>query len=85
MKDALCNEIVIGQYYGYSKNSNGVTHIKVGKAKKFNEKTVTLEVVFEKSALYSDDPTDPDFPMERNTISVKGNLIFPVDKTLINQ
>jgi hypothetical protein len=85
MKDALSNEIILGEHYGYSKNSNGVTQIKVGKAKKFNKKTVTLEVVYEKTALYSEDPKEPTFPRERDTISVKGNLIFPVDIRLINK
>lgn len=84
MKDALGNEIELGKLYGYSQNNNGMTHIKVGEARKFNEKSVTLEVIYYKSALWNDDPSDPSFPMTRTKISVKGNMLFPVNKNQIN-
>lgn len=84
MKDALGKDIVIGKFYGYSQNNNGLTHIKVGEAVKFNPKSVTLEVVYYKTALYEDDPSDPSSPMAKTKISVKGNMLFPVNKNLIN-
>jgi len=83
MKDALGNDIIIGKFYGYSQNKNGMTHIKVGEAVKFNAKSVTLEVIYYNSALYDDDPSDPSFPMTKTKISVKGNMLFPVNKNLI--
>lgn len=82
MKDALGNPVILGKFYGYSQNSNGHTNIKIGKAVKFNEKSVTLEVIAAKSAIYSDDPTDE--KITRKKVSPKANMLFPVDETQIN-
>lgn len=84
MKDALGNEIKLDNLYGYSQNNNGITHIKVGKAVKFNKKSVTLQVIYYKVAVYEQDPKDPKYPMNRDKISVKGNMLFPVDKNQIS-
>jgi len=81
-QDALGNEIKLGDYYGYSTNSNGVTFIRVGEAIKLNEKLVTLRVILSKSALYSANPTPMVDPS--NKISIKANMLFPVDIKLIN-
>lgn len=84
MKDALGKDIQVGETYGYSQNSNGITHIKIGECIKINTKTVTLKVSYYKVAVYEGDPKEPSYPMLRDTISVKSNLLFPVDKTLLN-
>lgn len=81
--DALGNEIKKGGLYGYSRNSNGITLIKIGRVTKFNEKTVSMKVLISKKAIYSDDPEDTDEVGAVN-IAVKGNLIFPIDDKLIN-
>lgn len=50
--DAMGNEIVIGEYYGYSKSSNGFTYVVTGKAYKTANGKVTLEDITEKSFSY---------------------------------
>lgn len=37
MTDALGNEIIIGNWYGYSRNDGGFSHTTVGKALKVTE------------------------------------------------
>ncbi len=55
MKDALGIEIKTGQRYGYSRNENGFTYVRIGTISKINEKTVTMDVEITKRALYSAD------------------------------
>jgi hypothetical protein len=50
--DAMGNPIVIGEYYGYSKSSNGHTSVVTGRAYKTAKGKVTLEDITEKSFLY---------------------------------
>jgi hypothetical protein len=82
MKDALGNELVIGQTYGYSRSDNGITTVKIGKLIKITEKQVSLEVLESKTALYSD--TLKDTSLGRN-ISVKANGLFPVYTELLSK
>jgi hypothetical protein len=77
MKDALGIEIQIGQRYGYSRNENGFTYVRIGIISKINEKTVTMNVEITKKALYSDD-LEID-PTSSRKISIKGNMLFPVN------
>lgn len=78
MTDALGHDIVLNTYYGYSRNQNGFTHIRVGKVTKLNEKSVTMDVEIHKTALY-DNPLEED--KCSNKISIKSNMLFPVDMT----
>ena len=77
MKDALGIEIQIGQRYGYSRNENGFTYVRIGTISKLNEKTVTMDVEVTKRALYSAD-LEIDL-LASKKISIKGNMLFPVN------
>lgn len=77
MTDALNQDIKLGQLYGYSNNSNGITTITLGVAKNITAKGVSLEVTCRKSAIYSDDPKP--CKIERKVINVKGNMLFPLE------
>lgn len=82
-KDALGNEIVIGDYYGYSVDSSGVTHTTVGKAEKFTPSgKLTLMVVLSRKSLWMDEAEANDHPAK---VSVKPAKVFPVSKDTLNQ
>lgn len=76
MTDALNKEIIIGEKYGYSQNSNGITTIRIGTAEKFKEGRVTLILTESKRALYNASPITEE--MAATKINVKSNMLFPV-------
>ena len=80
-KDALGNEIVIGNKYGYSNSKNGHTTVKLGTARKFTPKgLLTLEVTKHTSAVYMNEAGVPKYAQEvGKTISVKPLMLFPVN------
>jgi hypothetical protein len=78
MKDALGIEIKIGQRYGYSRNENGFTYVRIGTISKVNDKTVTMDVEITKKALYSADLQIDNTSGKK--ISIKGNMLFPVNE-----
>lgn len=47
--DAIGQEIVIGEYYGYSKAESGFTRVITGKATKVKSGKVTLGEIIEKT------------------------------------
>lgn len=75
-RDALGNAIVVGNRYGFSTDSNGVTQVTIGTATKETEKFVTLQIEVVKRGLYSDLPK----PVEqsRKTVNCKAMKLFPV-------
>lgn len=77
MKDATGKPIKIGKRYGYARNENGFTYVRIGKVKKLNEKTVTLEVESSQRALYDHELEDE--KMKNTRISVKSIMLFPVE------
>lgn len=77
MYDALGNEIIIGKTYGMSRNSNGHTNIVIGKASKFTETKVTLEITKRMSCIYSNAPREDEIGSPK--VSVLGTALFPVD------
>lgn len=77
MVDALGNKIIIGELYGMSRNSNGHTNIVIGKAFKFTETKVTLEITKRMRALYSYAPEEDEIGSPK--VSVLGTALFPVD------
>lgn len=83
MKDALGNEIILNEYYGYSNNRNGHTSVRVGRVVKLNEKSVTIKVEIAKAAVYNNEVEDDKF-LSRDTISVKSNMIFPIHKDYLS-
>lgn len=77
MKDALNNEIIIGNRYGYSRNQNGFTYIRVGIIINETPKgLVTMLVETSKTALYQNDLEDEKNPSKK--ITIKSNMLFPV-------
>ena len=76
MTDALNKEIIIGEKYGYSQNSNGITTIRIGTVEKFKDGRVTLILTESKRALYNASPITEE--MVVNKISVKSNILFPI-------
>ncbi len=74
-QDALGQDIIIGNRYGYSQNKNGFTHIVIGKAKNFTKSGVSITVESAKRALYSNKPE----PMKiKSTVNVKALNLFPI-------
>ncbi len=76
MKDALGNEIIMGQLYGYSQSSNGITTVRTGRLVKLGESLVTLDVEFSGIAAYSNDIKPQG--MAKKKINVKSNGLFPI-------
>lgn len=76
-KDAIGNPIEIGEKYGASVDSNGVTTVTVGKALRFTPTgQVTLEVEFVRRGLWND---EPDIEKDvAKTKTFKGMKLFPV-------
>ena len=80
--DALNNEIVIGNYYGYSTARNGHNTIHVGTAIRVTPRgMITIKVEYTKTGVYAD-ATVSESP---KTISCKPVLVFPVDITMLNR
>lgn len=84
MTDALGNEIVIGEVYGYSNRSNGLLTVIIGKIKKINEKNgnVTIEVAKRGRAgrnytIRNDFQTEGMF-ISKKSVSVLCNSLFPL-------
>jgi len=73
MKDALGNEVIIGNKYGYSTNDT----VFVGRAMKFTTSRVTLETIFRKHYLYGKE-IDRTYGRIADTVSVSSYLLFPV-------
>ena len=80
--DALGMPVVIGKMYGYSRSSNGTTYVRIGRLKKINDKSVTIEVLQSSSALYNNELKK--FKSESSTISVKSIGIFPIFNDIYN-
>jgi hypothetical protein len=75
-KDALGNEIVIGNWYGYSRNDGGRSHVTVGQAIKTTDKTVRLGNCKVNLWLYGD-PCDH-YRKLATEVSIRSDMIFPV-------
>lgn len=77
MVDALGNEMILGEYYGYSNRANGIVTINIGKAIKFNKKAVTLEIVKRATSIYGDKPTRS--KTETKKMAFSSNSLFWLD------
>jgi hypothetical protein len=78
-KDALGNDVIVGQVYGYSVDNNGNTSTTIGKAVKLTESgKYTLEVISTKSALWMDE-AEPNKWRTAKKVSVKPAKLFPVN------
>ena len=83
MLDALGNEIILGNWYGYTALGGGFSHTTIGKVKAINEKTekIRLEKCIVKHYLYGK-PTGT--PTWRNPtpadVSIRSVMVFPVPR-----
>lgn len=78
MKDALNNEIIFGNRYGYSRNQNGFTYVRLGKVINSTPKgMVTMLVDSSKVALYNADLKEEENCTQLK-ISIKPNMLFPI-------
>lgn len=74
-KDALGNEIIIGQKYGCSHNHNGFSTVTIGVATSLSKNGVMLKVFSCKRALYNDDAKTHEI---KESINTRGINLFPV-------
>lgn len=82
-KDALGNEIIIGDYYGYSVDSNGVTTTTVGEALKFTPSgKLSIGVLFSRRGLWMDEAED--HIHDAKSVSVKPSKLFPISQDVID-
>lgn len=77
--DALGNEIIIGNWYGYSRNDGGFSHVNLGRVKAVNDKTGNVRLVDCKVTrwLYGD-PSDFRADKKPADVSIRSSMIFPV-------
>lgn len=75
-KDALGNEIIIGNRYGYSVDNNGFTTVSIGIASNFNDRGISLKLESVVKGLWSDEPVKKN--IKGNSVTVKCMKLFPV-------
>ena len=76
MKDALWNNIVLGNKYGYTSSSGSIVTIVVGLAEKMTETKVTIHVQSRRTFLYGEPCESWSSPAR--TSSVHPCHLFPV-------
>lgn len=74
--DALGNEIVVGEKYGYSSPSSSVTRVVVGRAIGSTEKKVRLELLSVREFMGGEEITL--FGMRAKALTIASYLLFPV-------
>ncbi len=84
MTDALGNEIIVGNWYGYSRSDGGHSHTTLGKALKvtpgdgqYNPAKVRLGELVVKNFLYGK-PTDHGYTGGAKSLSMATYMVFPV-------
>lgn len=82
--DALGQEVVIGSWYGYSRNASGVSHVNVGMAKTTSKGKVRLEHCMVLSYLYGT-PTNHRVGNDAPDLSIGTNMVFPVSKEQVEK
>lgn len=78
-KDALGNDIVAGNVYGYSVDNSGNTYTTIGKAVQLTPSgKCTLEVISSKHSLWMDEASETEW-RTASKVSVKPAKLFPVN------
>lgn len=83
MKDALGNDIVIGNFYGYTSTSGGFARTVLGTATHLTKKKVAVKVEYTKRFLYGEEIKDHKEAFGINQaeqVAVNGYLLFPVNR-----
>ncbi|MFW6120577.1 MAG: hypothetical protein ACOC80_06710 [Petrotogales bacterium] len=80
--DALGNEIVIGNLYGYANNKSGINSVWIGRAKKITKNGVTLGIIQHKTGAYDrlEEAKDTRFRKVAKSVNVKSIMLFPVSE-----
>lgn len=79
-KDALGNEIILGNNYGYSITYAGVTAVKTGVALYYTNKgLVSLKVETHMKGVYNEELTDCEY---KKGVSVKSASLFPINREI---
>lgn len=82
MKDALGNNIILSNIYGYSNNRNGFTKTVIGVVREIKDERVILNIVGIGECLYNGEMKKVESKSKHSTVS--GNRLFPVDGSKIN-
>jgi len=75
-KDALGNDIILGNWYGFARNQNGRVVIKIGTAKKVTPTYMVTINVF--------NSLNQNGWIESHISTVKSIMLFPVNPNVIN-
>ena len=78
MKDALGNDIIIGNAYGYSRNKSGLNMIKLGicvESKKTGLVALKIDKSF--SSAYNEQP-ELETHCKNQKINIKPFMLFPI-------
>lgn len=79
MKDALGNDIIIGNAYGYSRNKSGLNTIRFGVVvEKKDTGLVALKIDKSFMSVYNDQPVLEKFKFYAQKINVKPFMLFPI-------
>ena len=76
MKDALGNDLVLGNKYGYASRDGSWVNTAAGILEKIGESKATLHVVERHTFLYAKESDEP--WMSGRTVSVQGCMLFPL-------
>ena len=80
MKDALGNDLIHGNCYGYARTDNGFNIVIIGTLEKITEKRAILKNIKYLKSVYNTQPEpDPTVDMPIRS-AVKPFLCFPVDE-----
>lgn len=83
LKDALGNEIIIGQDYGFTNDANGILTLSYGTAVKISEGgKVTLKRFFMERVVYNNGINTP-YLNTKNIGGIKPLKLFPIDRKTI--
>ena len=79
--DALGNEIIVGNLYGYSRNDGGFSHVTIGQAVGAKNGKVRLTGCAVTRFLYGE-PTDHRLGERPGDVSIRSSMVFPVAGTV---
>ena len=78
MKDALGNEIVLGNNYGYSTSSSGNAMVVIGTAEKLTPQKVAIKVTSRRFFLYAEETDSPTYRNLAEVVHIASFHLFPV-------
>jgi len=79
MKDALGNDIIIGNTYGFARCDNGINTIKLGVVEgKTPTGFASLKIDQAFSSAYNDQPINVNCEQKYEKVKVKPFMLFPI-------